>query len=520
MAALRHWIALGVLLFLGYVSLVSDDKLTRYYARHLALLLFMDALLIPVSDLILFHVYPAIGKRPPHKDTPAYRRLLANVYKLTLIIYAAGLGLYYLYSAMAQRTIYEDLGVAPSAPLDEIRKAFKGYARQHHPDKAGYDSHAVFMAIRNTYEAISQPQMRFVYDRFGPFMNHCHHCTTVTDYIYELTLFTSGPLYIITFVALLVTSLVGFSPQFLFTQWLIFFGTIAIEGVLLLCTPAPAGISNTYAESELPRPFRVLVYLRRLFPNILIFQCVSLLHNVFVIVLGAAVIAGRAWHTMHPESESFMEESQRLTIENNLLADDLLRAKLRPLRASHPDACAILQRGGSLDELSDDTRAEFVDRVLEIIAEGNMNDDERRTMRRILLGGKADGALRSAFALANESPSRRMPGTFDDDDDTLNEDEDVPREAEEPRRHATPTDGPRTRQDRRPSFPIALQASATGQQRPTTIVPMAKEEAAEFARHSKRLGPTPARQLSRSAPLKDMARRRCCSTEPDLVGWA
>ena len=166
-------------------------------------------------------------------------------------------------------------------------------------------------------------------------MNHCHHCNTVTDYIYELTLFTSGPLYIITFVALLVTSLVGFSPQFLFvsrsphvdisyscylqTQWLIFFGTIAIEGVLLLCTPAPAGISNTYAESELPRPFRVLVYLRRLFPNILIFQCVSLLHNVFVIVLGAAVIAGRAWHTMHPESESFMEESQRLTIENNLL---------------------------------------------------------------------------------------------------------------------------------------------------------------------------------------------------------
>ena len=144
---------------------MSDDKLTRYYARHLALLLFMDALLIPVSDLILLHVYPAIGKRPPHKDTPAYRRLLANVYKLTLITYVAGLGLYYLYSAMAQRTIYEDLGVAPSAPLDEIRKAFKGYARQHHPDKAGYDSHAVFMAIRNTYEAISQPQMRFVYDR-------------------------------------------------------------------------------------------------------------------------------------------------------------------------------------------------------------------------------------------------------------------------------------------------------------------------------------------------------------------
>ncbi|KAL1742020.1 hypothetical protein HDZ31DRAFT_44166 [Schizophyllum fasciatum] len=520
MAALKHWAALSAFLFVAYVYLSSGDKLTQYYALHLALLIWMDALLIPAFDLILFHVYPALGRRPPHKDTPAYRRILAGVYKRALFLYVVGFGLYYLYETMTQRTIYEDLGVSPSAPLDEIRKAFKGYARQHHPDKAGHDSHATFMSIRNTYEAISQPQMRFVYDRFGSFMTHCDHCTTVMDYINELTLLTSGPLYIITFVALAVMSLVGFSPRFLFLQWFLFFGTIAVECALLLLTPAPAAISNTYAESEIPPALPLLAGLRRLFPNILIFQYVRLLHDLFVVTFGAVVVAGRAWHIMLPDRESFLEEFKRLTLENNLLADDLLRAKLRPLRPLHPDACALLERGGTLGELADDTRVEFCDHILDIITEANMSEDDRRTMKRVLLGGKADRALGLAFSIANGSPSTRMPGTLDDEEEVqIHEEEESAHNDAQPQPPRYPNGGPaRKQQDRRSSFPVALNNTPACSERLARTVHMPKAEAEEFARHSARLGPTPLQRTTSHS--EHWARRRCRSTEPDLIRWA
>lgn len=515
MAALKHWSALVAFVFVVYVGVASGDKLTQCYATHAAMWICLDALLTSASDIVLFRLYPALGKRPPHKDTPAYRRILATVYKRALTLYVAGFGLYYLYSAMTQRTIYEDLAVSPSAPLDEIRKSFKVYAKKHHPDKAGYDSYASFMSVRDTYEAISQPQMRFIYDRFGPFMNHCDHCNTVMDYINELTLLTSGPLYIISFVALLVISLVGFSPRFLFTQWMLFFGTIALECTLLLFTPAPAAISNTYTATEIPPAFPALAALRRVFPNILIFQYVRFLHDLFVLAFGAVVLSGRAWHIIFPENETFMEEFKRLTIENNLLANDMLRAKLRPLRPLHADACALLERGGTLDELPDDTRVEFCDRVLDVLAEDLMDEQERRTMKRVLLGGKADRTLGLVLNLAdgNGSLSTKMPGSLEE------EEEEEPVEEEE-EKTCTPKALPDDHA-RRASLPFTMNNPPTVNGDATSSRPhlMGKAEAAEFAKHSERLGPTPPKR-PKSSPHAAVSRRRCRSTEPDLAQWA
>jgi molecular chaperone DnaJ len=63
---------------------------------------------------------------------------------------------------------YDVLGVGRQANADEIRKAYRGLARQYHPDvnkSADADSH--FKEINEAYEVLSDDQKRAAYDRFG-----------------------------------------------------------------------------------------------------------------------------------------------------------------------------------------------------------------------------------------------------------------------------------------------------------------------------------------------------------------
>lgn len=64
---------------------------------------------------------------------------------------------------------YEILGVSRSATADEIKKAFRKMARQHHPDlNAGNkDSEEKFKKVNEAYEVLSDPDKRKKYDQFG-----------------------------------------------------------------------------------------------------------------------------------------------------------------------------------------------------------------------------------------------------------------------------------------------------------------------------------------------------------------
>ncbi|MEI9966832.1 MAG: DnaJ domain-containing protein [Candidatus Moraniibacteriota bacterium] len=61
---------------------------------------------------------------------------------------------------------YDLLGVSKSASQDEIKKAFRKLAHQHHPDKGGGDE-AKFKKINEAYQALSDPEKRRQYDQFG-----------------------------------------------------------------------------------------------------------------------------------------------------------------------------------------------------------------------------------------------------------------------------------------------------------------------------------------------------------------
>lgn len=57
---------------------------------------------------------------------------------------------------------YSTLGVAKTATPDEIKKAYRRLASQHHPDKGG--DTATFQKLQTAYDTLSDPQKREQYD--------------------------------------------------------------------------------------------------------------------------------------------------------------------------------------------------------------------------------------------------------------------------------------------------------------------------------------------------------------------
>ena len=63
-------------------------------------------------------------------------------------------------------SLYETLGVPKNASADEIKKAYRKLAREHHPDASGGDE-ARFKEIQGAYDVLSDPEKRQQYDAFG-----------------------------------------------------------------------------------------------------------------------------------------------------------------------------------------------------------------------------------------------------------------------------------------------------------------------------------------------------------------
>jgi len=70
---------------------------------------------------------------------------------------------------MAKRDYYEALGVVKDASADDIKKAYRKLAMQHHPDRNSGDksSETKFKELSEAYEVLKDDQKRAAYDRFG-----------------------------------------------------------------------------------------------------------------------------------------------------------------------------------------------------------------------------------------------------------------------------------------------------------------------------------------------------------------
>ncbi|HVQ44408.1 MAG TPA: molecular chaperone DnaJ [Candidatus Saccharimonadia bacterium] len=65
-----------------------------------------------------------------------------------------------------KRDYYDILGVSKSATAEEIKRAYRKLAMEHHPDKHGGDD-AKFKEIGEAYDTLKDPQKKTGYDQFG-----------------------------------------------------------------------------------------------------------------------------------------------------------------------------------------------------------------------------------------------------------------------------------------------------------------------------------------------------------------
>src|SRR5271167_2597556 len=70
---------------------------------------------------------------------------------------------------MAKQDFYETLGVSKSASADELKRAYRKLAMQHHPDRNSGDKGAEqkFKDLNEAYDILKDDQKRAAYDRFG-----------------------------------------------------------------------------------------------------------------------------------------------------------------------------------------------------------------------------------------------------------------------------------------------------------------------------------------------------------------
>jgi molecular chaperone DnaJ len=66
---------------------------------------------------------------------------------------------------MPKRDYYDVLGISKNASADEIKKAFRKLAIEHHPDRGGQEDK--FKEINEAYEVLKDPEKRTRYDQFG-----------------------------------------------------------------------------------------------------------------------------------------------------------------------------------------------------------------------------------------------------------------------------------------------------------------------------------------------------------------
>ncbi len=66
-------------------------------------------------------------------------------------------------------SLYDTLGVKKGASDEEIKKAYRKLARQHHPDanQGNKESEERFKEVQHAYDVLSDPEKRKQYDRFG-----------------------------------------------------------------------------------------------------------------------------------------------------------------------------------------------------------------------------------------------------------------------------------------------------------------------------------------------------------------
>ncbi|KAG0708700.1 DnaJ-domain-containing protein [Suillus ampliporus] len=218
--------------------------------------------------------FSVFHRSPPDPRTPAY----ALHYRLTFAAVVLCYLIYNFLDASGSITInfYELLGVYPNSSDVTLKTAFRGFARKYHPDRVGPSGEALFIEVRDAFEALKDPVVRFAYDRFGPDVLTWKECTTMREYL-RRGLLSSSLYHIMTGAGLILFSAIGKPSPIVAWRYLLFLCLFASE-LYLLFAPSPSALSRSPFVDAAPSHATILDVL---FPKRVVYQHILLLHQIF-----------------------------------------------------------------------------------------------------------------------------------------------------------------------------------------------------------------------------------------------
>ncbi|KAH9485695.1 Chaperone protein DnaJ [Psilocybe cubensis] len=258
----------------------------------------------------------------PPPGSPKHRRHYAITYAVVIFSYLS----YTLFQSARTMppNFYQILGVPPDVDENGLKFAFRAFAKRYHPDKPGVgkDGELLFMYVRDAFEALKDPVVRFAYDRFGPdVLGWRNQCKTTREFVRHGLLVSSG-YHIVAGIILLFMSAIGRPSVISFWRYVLFAALLAGELSFIL-SPFPASQSSIHPPSpslfsflgssvqpsetaalSLARNMAPRSFLQTIFPNRIPYQHILFLHQVFMFMSVAVSRVYPRFVTMFSEDGS------------------------------------------------------------------------------------------------------------------------------------------------------------------------------------------------------------------------
>ncbi|KAF8161443.1 hypothetical protein B0H34DRAFT_747330 [Crassisporium funariophilum] len=267
----------------------------------------------------LYHSSPRFLRLPAPTPSNTHQQRTHRALTFALVICA-----YLLYTLVSSAramppNLYAVLGVAPDVDEAGLKGAFRAFARVYHPDRPGVgrEGEVLFMQVRDAFEALKDPVVRFAYDRFGgDVLLWRQQCKTTREFLRQGLMVSSG-YHIVAGIALLFWSAIGAPTPVSFVrrpsispspiksslQWryVLFFALLAAELSFILSpfpnspslslpntTRAQSFLASILAPLPLTPALRSLTtphprsFLQWAFPSRAPYQHILFLHQIFM----------------------------------------------------------------------------------------------------------------------------------------------------------------------------------------------------------------------------------------------
>ncbi|KIY65593.1 hypothetical protein CYLTODRAFT_492196 [Cylindrobasidium torrendii FP15055 ss-10] len=263
------------------------------------------------------------------------------------LAYSTVVGAYLIFTlvwsaAHIDNNFYEILGVGRDTDDDGLKAAFRQFARRNHPDKVGPQGMELFLAVRNSFEALKSPLTRWAYDRFGEDAMRWEGLSTRSEYLHRGLMQSSG-FHIVSFLILLVMSAVGGRNPVSFWRYIMFFSALILELAFVI---SPAAVPE-------------LVAFAKLFPSRVTFQHIRLLHNIF---FSASIGISRIGPALFPtdEKDDVLMQAQAASV----MVSALMQSDLRPAELPSPPGGEASISSNTIQELSNELENMVIERLL------------------------------------------------------------------------------------------------------------------------------------------------------------